>query len=107
LHFIFKDVAEHNPRAASAVKSRIRKRIESLALFPMSGPETATLPLRQVWVVIPLSSLRKRADAALSDEYRQNLQDAWDKGIASGPGKYTSVEDIIGEADATRRGLGH
>jgi plasmid stabilization system protein ParE len=42
LHFIFKDVAEHNPRAASAVKSRIRKRIESLALFPMSGPETAT-----------------------------------------------------------------
>ena len=50
LHFIFKDVAEHNPRAASAVKSWIRKRIESLALFPMSGPETATPGLRMLVV---------------------------------------------------------
>ena len=37
-------------------------------------------------------------DAAFTDEYRQYLQDAWDKGIASGPGKYASIEDIIGEA---------
>ena len=37
-------------------------------------------------------------DAALSDGYRQYLKDAWDKGIASGPGKYASIEDIIGEA---------
>ena len=40
----------------------------------------------------------EEADAALSDEYRQYLQDAWDKGIASGPGKYASIEDIVGEA---------
>ena len=37
-------------------------------------------------------------DAALLDEYRQYLQEAWDKGIASGLGKYASIEDIIGEA---------
>jgi hypothetical protein len=37
-------------------------------------------------------------DGALSDEAKQYLKDAWDKGIASGPGKYASVEDIIGEA---------
>ena len=37
-------------------------------------------------------------DAALSDEYRQYLKDAWDKGVASGPGRYASMEDIIGEA---------
>jgi hypothetical protein len=36
--------------------------------------------------------------AALSDEYRQYLRDAWDRGIAGGPGKYASIEDIIGEA---------
>ena len=29
---------------------------------------------------------------------KQYLQEAWDKGIASGPGKYASIEDIIGEA---------
>jgi hypothetical protein len=34
----------------------------------------------------------------LSDDAKQNLRDAWDKGIASGPGKYNSIEDIIGEA---------
>jgi hypothetical protein len=45
-------------------------------------------------------------DATLSDEVAQYLMDAWDKGIASGPGKYATIEDIIGEADASRRGLG-
>jgi toxin ParE1/3/4 len=50
LDFIFNDVAKHNPRAASAVKSRIRKRIESLALFPLSGPETAKPGLRMLVV---------------------------------------------------------
>lgn len=50
LDFIFKDIAEHNLRAAGAVKSRIRKRIDSLALFPMSGPETATPGLRMLVV---------------------------------------------------------
>ena len=37
-------------------------------------------------------------DATLSDEVAQYLMDAWDKGIASGPGKYASIEDIISEA---------
>jgi hypothetical protein len=37
-------------------------------------------------------------DEALSDEAEQFLQEAWDKGIASGPSKYASIEDIIGEA---------
>lgn len=37
-------------------------------------------------------------EGALSDEAKQYLKDAWDKGIASGPGKYASIEDIIGEA---------
>jgi hypothetical protein len=37
-------------------------------------------------------------DGALPDVYKQYLKDAWDKGIASGPGRYASIEDIIGEA---------
>lgn len=37
-------------------------------------------------------------DGALSDEAKQYLKEAWDKGIASGPGKYAFIEDIIGEA---------
>jgi hypothetical protein len=37
-------------------------------------------------------------DGALSDGAKQYLRDAWDKGIASGLGKYASIEDIIGEA---------
>ena len=38
---IFRFVAEQNPRAAKAEKARIRERIQSLAQFPASGPETA------------------------------------------------------------------
>ena len=37
-------------------------------------------------------------DAALSDEYRQYLKEAWEKGVASGPGRCASIEDIVGEA---------
>jgi hypothetical protein len=37
-------------------------------------------------------------EGALTDEAKQYLQEAWDKGIASGPGKHASIEDIIGEA---------
>jgi hypothetical protein len=37
-------------------------------------------------------------EEAAVDEVAQYLMDAWDKGIASGPGKYASIEDIIGEA---------
>jgi hypothetical protein len=37
-------------------------------------------------------------DGALAGAYEQYLKDAWDKGIASGPGKFASIEDIIGEA---------
>jgi hypothetical protein len=43
-------------------------------------------------------------DGALSDEAKQYLKDAWDKGIASGPGKYTSIEDIIAEAHCRASG---
>ncbi len=43
-------------------------------------------------------------DGVLSDEAKQYLQEAWDKGIASGPGKYASIEDII--AEARRRASG-
>ncbi|MFY9642833.1 MAG: hypothetical protein WCD20_03935 [Rhodomicrobium sp.] len=43
-------------------------------------------------------------DGALSDAYKQYLKDAWDKGIASEPGKYASIEDII--AEARRRASG-
>ena len=42
-------------------------------------------------------------DPELSDEAKQYLKDAWDKGVASGPGRYASMEDIIGKA---RRRLG-
>ncbi len=37
-------------------------------------------------------------DAALSDEAKEYLKAAWDKGIASGPGRHGTIEDIIGEA---------
>jgi addiction module RelE/StbE family toxin len=43
---IFEYIAPENPRAALAVKARIRERIESLAQFPASGPETAERGLR-------------------------------------------------------------
>ena len=39
----------------------------------------------------------------LSDEAKEYLKAAWDKGIASGPGRYSTIEDVIGEA---RRRLG-
>ena len=45
----------------------------------------------------PFNSLEDE-EGALSDEAKQYLQEAWDKGIASGPGKHASIEDIIGEA---------
>ncbi len=47
---IFEYIAEQNPRAARAVKARIRERIESLARFPASGPESATPGLRMLVV---------------------------------------------------------
>ena len=47
---IFKYIAEHNPHAARAVKARIKQRIQSLAQFPASGPETATAGLRMLSV---------------------------------------------------------
>lgn len=50
LDVIFEYIAAQNPRAASAVKSRIRERIASLARFPASGPETATPGLRMLAV---------------------------------------------------------
>ncbi len=50
LDAIFKYIAEQNPRAARAVKSRIRERIQSLARFPASGPETAAPGLRMLAV---------------------------------------------------------
>jgi len=37
-------------------------------------------------------------EEAAVDELAQYLMDAWDKGIANGPGMYASIEDIIGEA---------
>ena len=40
----------------------------------------------------------KAEGAAHSNEVAQYLMDAWDKGIASAPGQYASIEDIIGEA---------
>jgi hypothetical protein len=33
-------------------------------------------------------------DGSLSDEAKQYLQEAWDKGIASGPGKYASTAAV-------------
>ena len=47
---IFEYIAAKNPRAARAVKSRIRERIKSLVTFPASGPETATPGLRMLAV---------------------------------------------------------
>ncbi len=35
---------------------------------------------------------------ALSAANKRYLKDAWDKGIASGPGKHASIDDIIAEA---------
>jgi hypothetical protein len=52
---------------------------------------------------------RLQAEAAglgedeLSDEAKEYLKAAWDKGVASGPGRYSTIEDVIGEA---RRRLG-
>jgi len=37
-------------------------------------------------------------DDELSDEAKEYLAAAWDKGIASGPGRYGSIEDVIAEA---------
>jgi addiction module RelE/StbE family toxin len=45
---IFEYIAPENPRAALTVKARIRDRIESLAQFPASGPETAERGLRML-----------------------------------------------------------
>ncbi len=45
---IFECIAPENPRAALAVKARIKDRIESLAQFPASGPETAERGLRML-----------------------------------------------------------
>jgi toxin ParE1/3/4 len=47
---IFEYITAQNPRAARAVKSRIIERIQSLARFPASGPETATPGLRMLTV---------------------------------------------------------
>ncbi len=48
LDAIYKYIAEQNPRAARAVKARIKERIQSLANFPASGPETETPRLRML-----------------------------------------------------------
>jgi hypothetical protein len=37
-------------------------------------------------------------DAELSDEAKLFLKEAWDAGLASGPGRFDSIEDIIAEA---------
>jgi toxin ParE1/3/4 len=50
LDAIFEYIAPHNPRAAKAVKARIKERIQSLALFPASGPETAEPGLRMLTI---------------------------------------------------------
>ena len=34
----------------------------------------------------------------LSEEAKRYVKDAWDKGIASGPGRHGGIEDIIAEA---------
>ncbi len=47
---------------------------------------------------IEVSTEGEATDSSLSDELAQSLIEAWDKGIASGPGKYASIEEIIGEA---------
>ncbi len=47
---IFRFIAEQNPQAARVVKSRIKERIQSLAIFPASGPETASPGLRMLAV---------------------------------------------------------
>ena len=41
---------------------------------------------------LPCGGSGKTGDAS------QYLKDAWDKGVASGPGRYASIEHIIGEA---------
>ncbi len=37
-------------------------------------------------------------DDELSDEAKEYLAAAWDKGVASGSGRYGSIEDVIAEA---------
>ena len=37
-------------------------------------------------------------DDELSDEAKVHLAAAWDKGVASGPGRHGSIEDVIAEA---------
>jgi hypothetical protein len=44
------------------------------------------------------------ADDGLSQEAKAYLAAAWDKGIASGTGRFTTIEDVIAEA---RRRLSH
>ena len=60
---------------------------------------------REEVVIALAASLGRHPFERLEEEdAAQYLKDAWDKGIASGPGKHASIEDIIGEA---RRALTH
>jgi len=70
--------------------------------------EQALLPPaseREELLIALAASLGKQAytgdevgDDALSDEAKDDLKAAWDKGVASGPGRFATIEDIIAEA---------
>ena len=79
------------------MNSRVKIITEQALSLPVEEREELLIALAASLGRHPFDALEDE-DGALSDEAKQYLQEAWDKGIASGPGKYASIEDIIGEA---------
>ena len=79
------------------MNSRVKIITEQALSLPVEEREALLIALAASLGRHPFDPLEDE-DGALTDEAKQYLQEAWDKGIASGPGKHASIEDIIGEA---------
>jgi hypothetical protein len=79
------------------MNSRVKIITEQALSLPVEEREKLLIALAASLGRHPFDPLEDEG-GTLSDEDKQFLQAAWDKGIASGPGKYASIEDIIGEA---------
>ena len=79
------------------MNSRVKIITEQALSLPADEREKLLIALAASLARHPFDSLEDE-ESALSDEAKQYLQEAWDKGIASGPGMHASIEDIIGEA---------
>ncbi|MGO9173297.1 MAG: hypothetical protein ACLP7P_15225 [Rhodomicrobium sp.] len=66
---------------------------EQALSLPASEREELYLAL-----AVSLGKHEPNSDDELSDEAKDYLKAVWDKGIASGPGRFATIEDIIGEA---------